>query len=192
MTSYLPRRVTLQENGTYLWSSVVDRDFEREANKMALRICVVMEVLVLLLGAGLSIHYRSLSSFGIVAGCIAASMLITAGVIHGLNSMPGEVRNTYLLTDTFIRSGSGRHAFYYDFKRTRTVIITPWYIEMKSKFNGFRVYVPEEDMPFVRDYIMMRMPVGIEIRYESMEEMYSIPSDTEVMERSESSRYERK
>ena len=45
--------------------------------------------------------------------------------------------------------------------------VTSGYIELIGNFSTNRIYVPAEDMDFVRSYIMQRLPADAEITNES-------------------------
>ena len=76
------------------------------------------------------------------------------------------MREIYHLTDEYIETGSGKTRALFSFKRTRKVIVTRKYMELRGRFGGPRVYAPEEDMSFVRSYILSRVPGEAQIRYE--------------------------
>ena len=163
----IPDRVTRQPDGTYLWSGVTDRKVELEGQQIALRIFEGIAAVVLFIGLFLTVR----NDYGwkgvlITFGSAAGILLITIGVIHGENSMPGERRCTYWMSESAIRNGTGLRAATYIFQDTKKIIIGRTYIEMRARFGAFRVYVPEEDMSFVRNYIMSRIPGDADVEYE--------------------------
>ncbi len=163
----IPDRVTRQPDGTYLWSCVTDRKLEREGQKIALRMFEGIAAVVLFIGLFLTVR----NDYGwtgvlITVGSAAGILLITIGVIHGENSMPGERRCTYRMSESGIRNGTGSRAATYVFQDTKKVIIGRTYIEMQAGFGAFRAYAPEEDMSFVRNYIMSHIPGDAEVVYE--------------------------
>ena len=75
------------------------------------------------------------------------------------------MREIYHLTDKYIETGSGKTRAIFSFKKTKTVIVTGNYIELVGRFGGPRVYVPEQDMSFVRSYILSRVPGEAQVQY---------------------------
>ena len=51
----IPRRVTLRENGTYIWSAELDMESEKKNYRMGGRICLITGLVMLLIGALVSI-----------------------------------------------------------------------------------------------------------------------------------------
>ena len=166
----IPKRVTLQSDGTYLWSGVADKEAERESNRIAFIICIIFSGIFAIFGTVMSARYSYQMGKWLFLALFAVSVLITFGVVHGLNSQPGERRRTYRMHDEGIRSGSGRRAAYFTFSKANKVIIGKTFIEMQARLGAFRAYVPKEDLPLVKDYIMSRVPRDVDISYEFEEE----------------------
>lgn len=73
----------------------------------------------------------------------------------------------YLMNDEYVKPGYGKSSIYSEFKKIKKMIVTPGYIELIGNLTTNRIYVPAEDMDFVRSYIMQRLPADAEITNES-------------------------
>lgn len=162
----IPERVTLQPNGVYIWSAPLDMEQEREGYKTGGRIWQVIAFLIFLGGIFFSVRYGSWKPFLYVTAFVIVILLITAGVVHGLENWPGERRRTYRLMDTQISTGFGKRTSLFEFKKTKTMIIGKNYIELRARIGAFRAYIPAEDFQFVRRFIQFRIPGEAEIQYE--------------------------
>lgn len=161
----IPRRVTLRENGTYIWSAELDMESEKKNYRMGGRICLITALVMLLIGALVSIITHIGQVFLYFAGFALITVLITFGVVNGQESM-GQLRCTYRLMDELIATGKGRRTALFEFKKAKVMIIGKRYVELQGRFEAFRAYIPEEDFNFVRGYIQGRVPMECEIRYE--------------------------
>ena len=160
-----PDQVTRQEDGSFRWKCAVEKEYEQRAYELTMKICGAIAAFILAFGGFLSIMNSDLMSFAIVAACVAAFLLISFFICWGLNKLPGTMREIYHLTDKYIETGSGKTRAIFSFKKTRTVIVTSKYIELTGRFGGPRVYVPEQDMSFVRGYILSRVPGEAQVQY---------------------------
>ena len=71
------------------------------------------------------------------------------------------------MNDEYVKPGYGKSSIYSEFKKIKKMIVTPGYIELIGNLTTNRIYVPAEDMDFVRSYIMQRLPADAEITNES-------------------------
>ena len=160
-----PDRVTLQPNGCYVWIADIDQDMEREGIRIGGRICKGFAFCVFLAGVIISILQKSWMPFLYMTGFAVVVLLITIGVVNGLENWPGSYKRAYRLSDTHISTGSGRRKAVYTIAKTKVIIIGENYIEMRARFGAFRAYIPKEDFNFVRGYIQSRVPMECELRY---------------------------
>ena len=160
-----PDQVTRQEDGSFRWKCAVEKEYEQRAYELTMKICGAIAAFILAFGGFLSIMNSDLMSFAIVAACVAAFLLISFFICWGLNKLPGTMREIYHLTNEYIETGSGKTRAIFSFKKTRRVIVTSKYIELIGSFGGPRVYVPEQDMSFVRGYILSRVPGEAQVQY---------------------------
>ena len=162
----IPDRVTMQPDGSYRWSAVMDREVELENNKNAMKICIGAAIVIMLSGVILSViyHYGMGIWMSVALGIII--IVITIGVVHGQNNYPGKLRKTYTMHGSGIRTGTGRKTAVFSFKDAKTVIVGKRFIELRAKIGAFRAYLPEEDVSFVQGYILSRVPEEAEVQYE--------------------------
>ena len=52
-----------------------------------------------------------------------------------------------------------------DYKKVKTMVLGEKYIELHGRIKRIRIYIPEEDCAFVREFIQGRLPLECEIRY---------------------------
>ena len=95
---------------------------------------------------------------------IAVILLIALPLFYLMYSAENP-HEEYLLTEKFVKSGYSRSAIYSNFKKTKEAVITAEYIELTGDFRTNRIYIPAEDMDFVREYIVKRLPENVRIRY---------------------------
>ena len=161
-----PDQITRQEDGSFRWRCAIEKEYEQRTYKITMIICSAIAAFILVFGGFLAVMYDDLTSFAIVAGCVTVFLLISLLTCWVLNKLPGTMREIYHMTDEYIETGSGKTRALFSFKRTRKVIVTRKYVELRGRFGGPRVYAPEEDMSFVRGYILSRVPGEAQIRYE--------------------------
>lgn len=161
--SEIPRRVTLQPDGTYVWSAVTDMEQEQRDYKTGGQVWIVIALIIFLAGIIISIYSGSWIPFLCVTAFAIVILLITFGVVHGLENQPGEHRRTYRMMGTYISTGSGKRTAIFEFKNTKEMIKGKNYIELRSRVGAFRAYIPEEDFDFVRSFIQTRIPVDSKI-----------------------------
>ena len=161
--SEIPRRVTLQPDGIYIWSAVTDMEQEQRSYKTGGQIWLVIALLIFLGGIAFSIYSGSWIPFLCVTAFVIVILLITFGVVHGLENQLGEHRRTYRMMDTYISTGSGKRTALFEFKNTKEIIARKNYIELRGRVGAFRAYIPEEDFDFVRSFIQTRIPVDAKI-----------------------------
>ena len=95
---------------------------------------------------------------------IGVILVIGLPLLFLWNSAP-DPHEQYLMTEDYVKSGYGKSSIFSEFKKTRELLITPKYLELTGPRSSNRIYVPEEDMDFVRNFIAERMPEGVNIRY---------------------------
>ena len=164
MSDYL-KKIEQRQNGSYTWMCSIDVEYYRHGMRMGLNACLGIAVFLLVFGAILSIPSRDWESFLIVAGCTAVFLLITA-FFFGLAFSAKDPRESYEMWDDLVKSGSGKSAVWFDYKKAKKAIFCRKYIELRGKTKRMRIYAPEEDFDFVRSYIMNRLPGSCDIKFE--------------------------
>lgn len=161
-----PDRVTQRTDGAYVWYCRIDEDYNRKITLSGLRVCIGMAVFLLAFGAFLSYRFNDRTSFWIVAGCVAAFLLISFFFFGMALRLQKEPKEVYRMIETDVKTGTGKSSAYFSFKKARQVIVTRKYIELRGKIARMRVYAPEADYDFVKSYILNRVPGDADIRYE--------------------------
>ena len=96
-----------------------------------------------------------------------AVILVIALPLLFLQYTASDPHEQYLMNDEYVKSGYGKSSIYSEYKKIKKMIVTSGYIELIGNFSTNRIYVPAEDMDFVRSYIMQRLPADAEITNES-------------------------
>ena len=161
-----PVNLNCLSNGAYRWCCKTDPVWYRKRLGRAFRVCADIAIAVAAVGVGVYLFTKSLPIL-VVCGISALGFLALSGLIFGLTLLifpdPSE---SYTLGDTYVRTGSGRYATWFMFKDTRRLTIRKDCVVLQGRLNTMRVYVPEEDFAFVRDFIRRRMPDEAEIDFE--------------------------
>ena len=174
MMAYNPYLVEYPENVTqfgpdvYRWKCVTSKEDERKAYKMTMKICAFIAACILVMSIVFCIMMDDWESMWIVIVCVAVFMLISLLICLILNGLPGGVTQVYEMTDTYLKTGAGRTSAYFKYKRTRTMEIFPDHIELRGPFGGPGIFAQPKDLPFVRDYLLSRMPGTAVIRYKDL------------------------
>lgn len=152
-----PNRVQLQEDGVYRWNCRIDKQYEQRIYKISMVACGIIAAFLIVIGAGFSVMSGSFGEFGIVAGCTAAFLVITVLVCWLLDHISSDPHETYEMTEDYVQTGSGRSKEYFAYKKTKKILVTEKYIELKGDVRTIRIYVPHDDMEFIKGYIMNRI-----------------------------------
>ena len=157
-------RIIQNPDGSYHWECPIDQDFHRQSARKGLCgvlvLCAVV-ILVFLFASRESDVQGVLSVPLLVIGVI---LLIALPLLY-LMYFAENPHEEYLLTEEYVKSGYSRSAIFSNFNKTTEAVITAKYIELTGDFRTNRIYIPAEDMDFVRDYIVKRLPENVRIRY---------------------------
>ena len=159
-----PVIITKQPDGSYTWSCSIEVDYFRRNMGLGFKACIGNAVFMLLYGAWLSFPHKDWTTMLIVAGCVGVFLLITF-LVFGLTLLASDPQEGYMMTDTYVKSGSGKSSVYFDYSKARTAVFTRKYIELQGRVKKIRVYFPEEDRDFVKSFIMSRLPWDCQKRY---------------------------
>ena len=147
-------RVTLQPDGFYSWYGMMDNAYYRDQQNNAVKL--LFWILLFLMGI-IAVFVPSWEFLLLLAGIFGFVILLTLAIIQLTVHGEGVTRELYTMSDTWIRVGSGKTSSYFTFSKARRVTFLPQYVELRGRVKSLRVYAPEEDMPFVRDYIRSRL-----------------------------------
>ena len=141
-------KITRNSNGFYTWRCSMDVDYYREGMGAGIMACLGIAVFILVFGGIMTIKFNDWTNFLIVAGSDAVFLLITF-VVFKFAFLPKDPKESYEMSDIFVKSGYGKSSVYFDFDKAKVAIFTPKYIELQGRIKKIRVYVPEEDYSFV-------------------------------------------
>ena len=159
-----PVKIKQEPNGLYTWSCSIDAVYYKDSIRPGLYACIGIAVFLLLFGGVMSFPSHDLKSFLVVAGSTAVFLLISF-LVFGLAFSANDPHESYRMGDTYVMSGYGRSSVYFDYKKVKTMVLGGKYIELHGKTKRMRIYLPEEDCVFVREFIQQRLPMECEIRY---------------------------
>lgn len=158
-------RVIRQSDGCCCWRQETDLEYALSHLRAGFIACVIIALFVLVYGGILNFLYRDPANMLIVAACAAVFMLISILIFslcaHFVDS-PSEI---YTMYDTYIQAGEGKTSVSFHFKGAKRVTLTPKYIQLKGRLKTLRVYVPPQDMSFVKNHILSRVSGQADIVY---------------------------
>ncbi len=157
-------RVTQKPDGTYRWSCRIDTEFHRRSAKKGVWGCVIIAAVILIIYALIPSSPRMQKEIWMAFIPIAVVMAIALPLLF-LQYRASDPHEQYVMSEDYVKSGYGKSAVYSEFKKTKELTVAPKYIELVGRHGSNRVYVPLEDMDYVRDYIIKRMPEDVNIRY---------------------------
>lgn len=153
-----------ETNGSYHWDCSIETDYHRRSVKTGLwwilGICAAVFIFFLIAAHGTNAQdewWIPLLVIGVV--------LVIALPLFLLWNSAEDPHEQYMMTEEYVKSGYGKSAVFSKFSETKLLVITSKYIELSGPHTVNRIYVPEEDMSFVRNFIVERMPENAEIRY---------------------------
>lgn len=156
-------RITQELNDKYSWSCAVDIDFHRKQGRKGLLGVVIVCVFVFTLFLILSLRFGAMNDMWVPLLVIGVILAVALPLLFLWNGA-GDPQEQYVMTDKWVRSGYGKGSVFSDYAKTKEVVLTEKYIELVGKHKTNRIYVPAEDMAFVRDYILVRLPEDVVIR----------------------------
>ncbi len=157
-------KITRLPNGWYIWTCPIDREYYRRSLLPGFRACVGIAVFIPALGGVLSWRYKDIQALLVTAACTGVFALIIL-LVFGWAASVRDPSEQYEMTDSYVKTGSGKSSFYFDFEKARTAVFGSRYVELWGRVAKMRVYAPEEDMEFVKRHIRNRLTGGCDIRY---------------------------
>ena len=143
------------EYGTYHWTGVIDRGYEDKTFKIAFGVCGGISAFLILMSlflGGEVIGITLLSCLGVMAVC--------GGVCWLFNRNAGNRKQSYIMNEEFVGFHQRRHYAPFPFRSIRKAVIyeSRDMIELFQTAGSGPVFAPHEDFPFVKDYILQRLP----------------------------------
>ena len=150
-------KITALPDGSYGWSCSIDADYHRQSTKNSIGFCLVFAAVVLVVSGFIALLHQSLEAFWIPVLVIAV-IAVLAFPLFFLQMGASSPQEQYLLTPEYVKSGYGKSAVFSRFDRTDVLVLKEHFIELKGKYGENRIYIPAEDMEFVKAYILERIP----------------------------------
>ena len=151
------------EDGVYHWIGTFDKEYETKQYRIVWITMGITCLFLIIFGAVLCIPVGDYGMFAAFLLPCLAVLIITFLVIELFKHSKAGSSRGYSMSDKSIWMGYRRSRVDFFFHSAKHVIFTKTYIEPVQKIGGFRIYVPEEDMPFVKNYVRSRLPYDCEI-----------------------------
>ena len=152
-------KITQEPDGSFRWDCPIEREYHQRAGRQGLAGVLILCAFVFIVSLAVS-HGTDFRTPLIVTGVI----LVTALPLLYFWNSAEDPHEQYMMTEEYVKSGYGKGALFSEFKKTKDVTVTAKYIELAGKHRNNRIYVPPEDMDFVRDFILERLPDDAVIR----------------------------
>ncbi len=153
-----PNRITLCEDGQYRWSYVLSKEQSRFNYRMMIEICSIIGVLIagimaFMFGSMLS-HDPSLwwSIAAVLTGMIGLPALLGYFLMNGGEVYQYEMDQEYIRHKHATKGGDA----WIRFKKIRDMTVNGDVFMIKIGITTYRVYVPNEDKSFLKQYIEER------------------------------------
>ena len=146
--------------GIYRWTGTIDRGYEDKTLKIAFGVCGGICALLILM---------SLFIGGEVAGIVLLSslgvMAVCGGVCWLFNRNAGNRKQSYIMNDACVGFHRRRYYAPITFSSVRKAVIyeSRNMIELFQTVGSGPVFVPREDFPFVKEFIIQRLPETADI-----------------------------
>lgn len=156
-------RVTKGKFDSYYWTCLIDIDYNRQSAKKGLwgiaAITAFILILFFLMPSGPGREKEIWIPF-LIIGVI---LLVGLPLIY-LQYSATAPQEEYMMNEEFVKSGYSRSAIFSKYREIKELIITPKYLELIGEKRSNRIYVPAEDMDFVKQYIIQRLPEETKIK----------------------------
>ena len=156
-------RVEKQPDGSYHWSCSIDKEYHMKSVRAGYFGVAAIIVFVLLLGTVITFSGKD-KDFSLILIPVGV-VLITAVPLLVFSGNAKDPHQRYDMNEEYVKSGYGQAALFSYFKQARDVTVAGNYIEFAGKFRNNRIYIPREDMEFVKEFILSRIPEDAVIHY---------------------------
>ncbi len=155
-------QIKRDEHGTYHWTGFVDRSYEDKTFKIVFGVCGGICALLILMSlflGGEAIGITLLSSLGVMAVC--------GGVCWLFNPNAGNRKQSYIMNEESVGFHQRRYYASFTFHSIKRAVVyeSRDMIELFQAIGSGPVFVPHEDFPFVKDFILQRLPETVEVEY---------------------------
>ena len=160
-------RIVLREDDSYQWVATVEEDEIRNKTVQMLKIGGGVSLAIVLIGAVISFGESGGGEFMVYIVLVASVfMLIMTLVSLWMKHSEALKTERYTMYDEYVQTGYGKYANMFTFARATEAVCTQTYLELKRGKRRFRMYVCPEDMPFLRAYVLKRLPAGTRVTEE--------------------------
>ncbi|MBR5109771.1 MAG: hypothetical protein IK099_06215 [Clostridia bacterium] len=155
-------RITRDEHGRYRWSGTVDRGYEDKACKIVLGVCG--GICAFWMAVGLFLGGEMLVP---VFSSTAAAMAIAAGVCWLFKRNAGKRKQSYIMTEDSVQLYQRRYYAPFTFRGIKRAVVyeSRDMIELFQAVGSAPVFTSHEDFPFVKDFILQRLPDTARVEY---------------------------
>lgn len=157
--------ITKQPDGSYKWSCGIDKEFHKKSVRTGIWACVIIVAFVLIIYAVIPVMHGSQDANWWIPLLVIGVVLAIALPLFYLQSTAEDPHEQYEMTEKYVKSGYGKGSIYTDFKKVKALVITAKFIELTGENRTNRIYILENDMDFVRQFILDRIPEDADIRY---------------------------
>ena len=152
-----------EPDGSYHWDCPIDTEYHRKSGRQGLWAVLALCGFVFILFFAIS-HGRDAAADIWIPLLVTGVILLISLPLLFLWTSASAPHEQYVLTGEYVKSGYGKASIYSEFEKTKEVVITPKYMEMIGKYRTNRIYIPPEDMDFVREFILRHLPDDVKIR----------------------------
>ncbi len=156
-------RIQEKPEGTYSWSCPIDKEYHREGAIKGVYAYLIVILFVLVVGVFFSFNLRDFN-WSAVLICIGVISAIALPLLY-FSVTASDPHEQYVMTNEYVKSGYGKGSVFTDFGKVKTLVITSSYIELADAHRKNRIYIPQEDMDFVKEYILERVPKEALVSY---------------------------
>ena len=152
--------ISRDEHGAYYWTGTIDAGYEGKTFRIVFGvvggICALFIIMSLILGGEM---------IGVVLLSCGGALLAAGGVCLLFGRNAGRRQQRYIMTEDALSFRLGRYNSAYAFRSIRKVIVYSGrdMIELYPAIGSAAVFAAHEDFPFVRDFILQRIPEDSEV-----------------------------
>ena len=158
------RGMTMNADGSCSWSCRIGKAYHRKTALTGLAAVLVILIILLILYAAVPSLPGQEKEIWPVLIPVGVILLIAVPLMI-LQYTASDPHEQYSMNGEFVKSGYGKGAVITRFKKIRSVIITPAYLECDDGFRINRIYMPEESRDFIQNTILERIPEGTAVHH---------------------------
>ena len=157
-------RVTMGQDGRYRWKCPIDKEYERMQYRFTFKVMAVVSAAMVAFGAFLDMEFL----LTVVLIETVGLMAVIALVIFIVSRVSGQPVQRYRMTDEYVEIVNAKASVFHRFDRIKEIVVNPRYLELHGRIRVSRIYIPQEDYPFVKGYILNHTMGSAVVRHGSM------------------------